>query len=468
MLAFKYLKNKLSLFFREILWDDEQLTSNQNLTRYILMPLRIGVIVSKGFYRHECFGRAMTLTYISLLNLIPLLAIALATLSFFAIEHASDIENYLMDFFSPAGTANSNGAANAKANLFVQNIMKIVKNVNTKQISSYGYFFLFISSLSLISSIEYSLNHIWGIKKGRSFLRKAGSYSIVLMGLLTFIILSISLSATYQTYAKVTEKGIENTLNNFKGNFYLFDLMINVSSYAIHHLGIVLSHFLQFFFAWLFFTLLFFYLPYTKVKLNFSIKSGLVTALLFELAKPIFTSYIQYFLVSSSIGKIYGALSFIPFAIFWIYIVWVIVLLGAELTYAFQNVKAYQMEFRLSQMNRKSKDLIVLKIVKEILVQQKNQQFFTIEELSFLFKVPIYFVEASVSLLVGGGLIEVEPKTEKIKIVDDQVTPGQVMIAMYHSGKDDKLELKFVSPELEYQMKDWESILMASSSKFEV
>ena len=468
-MAFQYLKNKLAIFFREILWDDEQLPESKNLRTFILKPLRVAVMVSKGFYRHECFGRATTLTYVTLLNLIPLIAIALAILSFLAAENSNVIEKYLQDFFAPAGSATSNGALEtAKTNQFVKNVMGFVRNVNINQISFYGYLFLFLSSLSLISSVENSFNHIWGVKRGRSLLRKTSSYSIILFILPFFIVISLSLSANYQSFAVGKAEVLDKTLLGFKGKFYVLDLMISVSSYAVRNLGIAFSHLLQFLFAWLFFSLLYFYLPYTKVKAYFSLKGGLITAIMFELAKPLFTGYIKYFMASTSIGKIYGAISFLPFSLFWIYIVWIIILLGAELTYAFQNVKAYQSEFLLGNLNRKSKDLIVLKMVKEILVHQQVNIYFTVEDLANRFNAPYYFVEGSISLLVSSGIIVEDVKTEQLRIVDERITPGKVMHAMYLAGKNYSTEIKNVSPELEKQLEDWENILLSNSGKFDV
>ena len=464
MSAFQYLKSKISLFFREDLWDDDQLPENQNLKRFLLKPLRVGVMVSKGFYRHECFTRATSLTYVTLLSMIPLLAIAFAVLSYYATEHSSAIEKYLQDFFAPAGAAN--GIASEKANQFVQGIMGFVKNINFKQFKLIGLAFLFLSAISLISSIEYSFNHIWGIKRGRSFIKRVGAYSIVLLVLPFFIAITLSLSTSYQLFTTKTSGGVENTLSNFKGNFYLLDLMVNVSNFAIHHLGVLISQVLQFLFAWLLFTLLYYYLPYTKVKVYFSMKGGLITAILFELAKPLFTGYVTYFLSKSPIGKMYGALSFIPVSFLWIYIVWVIVLLGAEMTYAFQNVKAYQNEFRINRMNRKSKDLIVLKMVKEMLSQQRWNLQFTVEGLSERFNLPMYFVESSVSLLIEGGIVVEDANTSKIKVVDETITPGQVMIAMYNAGKTDSSDLKYFAVEIDEQLNNWESILASTPSKF--
>lgn len=469
MSAFQYMKNKISIFFREILWDDDQISSDQNIKRFLLSPLRIGVVVLQGFSRHECFTRATTLTYLTLLNMVPILAIALAILSFHASENASAIEKYLQDFFAPVGSvASSDGGSSVKANQFVQSIMSFVKNVNLKHISIYGYLFLLLSSISLVSSVEFSFNKIWGVKRGRSLLRKLGSYSIVLIILPFFVVISFSLSADYQTFALGKTTGIENVLNGFKGYFYFVDLMINVSSYAIHHLGVFISHLLQFLFAWLFFSLLYYYLPFTKVRFYYGLMGGLITAVLFEVAKPIFTGYIKYFLVSSSIAKIYGAISFVPFSLFWLYIVWIIILFGAELTYGFQNVKAYQSEFRLRRMNRKSKDLIVLKMVKEILVNQKVNRYFTIADLSNRLNIPFYFVESSISLLIQSSIIEEDKNTDLIKIIDMEITPAKVMLSLYNAGKFDTLELKIVSAELEMPINDWENLLLSKPSKFEI
>ena len=61
-----------------------------------------------------------------------------------------------------------------------------------------------------------------------------------------------------------------------------------------------------------------------------------------------------------------------------------------------------------------------------------------------------------------------DKKSGLIKIINDDVTPGQVMQALYNAGKNDNLELKNVSTELEDQIKDWEDILTSKPSQFKV
>jgi membrane protein len=469
VLSFHQIKRKLSLFFKENLWEDEKLTSKNQFIQRLLSPLRVAVMVSKGFIRHECFARATALTYSSLLGMLPLLVVVFAVLSFFAAEHAPAIEKYLQNFFSPTSSISvNNGLDNEKTTHFVKGIMSFVKGVKTKQITIVGFIFLILFSTSLISKIEYSFNRIWGIKRGRGLIRKIGSYSLILLISPFIIAICLALSTSYQDFAMNKTSEIESFLAGFTGQFYIIDLMITISSFAVHNLGFAFSHLLQFLFAWFLFAVLYFYLPYTKVKISNSLKGGLITAVLFELSKPIFTGYVKYFFASTQISKIYGALSFLPVTVLWIYTVWVIVLLGAELTYSFQNLKSYQSEIALKQMSRKAKDLLILKIIKDILIHHQINHFFTIEEIANRFHLPYYFVDESMSILKEGGIVEENRDTGRIKILNENIKPGQVIIGLSCTGKKIKTEFSESSIELEKIMNDWDSVYLESEATFDV
>jgi len=469
ILSFQQIKGKILQFFKENLWDDEKISSEGHLVQKIFKPLRVVAMVSRGFLRHECFARATTLTYSSLLSMLPLLVVVFAVLSFFAAEHAQDIEKNLQIFFSPTSAASvQDSVSNEKHTQFVKGIMSFVKSVKTKQITIIGFVFLTLFSISLISNIEYSFNRIWGIRRGRSLIRKVGSYSLILLLSPFVIVVCLALSTSYQDFALHKTSEVELYLQGLKGQFSIIDLMINISSFAVHNLGFVLSHLLQFMFAWLLFAVLYFYLPFTNVKINNSLKGGFITAVLFELSKPIFTGYVKYFFMSTEISKIYGALSFLPVTVLWVYIVWLIILFGAELTYSFQNLNSYKNEIVLSKMNRKSKDIFILKIIKHLLIQQQVNHFLTVDEIANRFHLPFYFVEDALSILKEGGVVEENVNTGRIKIIKDDVTPGQVLMCLSSTGNNDKSEFANVSTELDVLMNDWEAIYLKSDVKFDV
>lgn len=243
----------------------------------------------------KIFVNAGYMAYISLLSLVPLMTVLISVLSSFAaFETVGDqIKEYALTQFVPAvGTAVDNALDS-----FV---------VNAGKMSAFGGVFLFFAALMLISNIDKQLNVIWRVKQKRRWVYSFSMYWMVLTLGPIFLGASLVVSS-YITSLKL----IDNEA--LTGAYQLF----------LRAFPGILS-----FFA---FVGLYTVVPNKKVKLSHAALGALVAALLFELSKKGFAFYITHF---PSYQVIYGALAAIPILFIWVYLSWVIVMIGAEFTAA--------------------------------------------------------------------------------------------------------------------------------------
>lgn len=252
---------------------------------------RFIVFLFHRFSEDRCFQHAAALAYTTLLSLVPLLAVIFAVITAFPIfEHFNEqFQAIIFENFVPTSS------------ILVQNyIQEFVKK--TSQLTAAGIWGLIIVSLMLMATIDRALNTIWRTPKTRGVLMSF----LVYWSLLTLgpLFIGASLAATS----------------------YLVSLPL--ISYAASVVGLLLI--MPFLLSVLAFSLLYIIAPNHTVVIKHGIIGGLFAALLFEIAKKGFALYVRHF---PTYETIYGTLATIPFFLVWIYVSWVIALLGAELTH---------------------------------------------------------------------------------------------------------------------------------------
>lgn len=235
------------------------------------------------------------LAYITLLSIVPMLTVLLSVLSSFAIfENAGDaIQDFVITHFVPAAGDAVKGA-----------LLEFV--ANTGKMSAVGGGFLFVAALMLISNIDKNLNYIWRVKQKRRAVFSFSMYWMVLT--LGPILVGASIAATsYVTSLKILES----------------EAVSGVYNQLLRWLPFLLSLFA--------FVGLYLLVPNKKVRISHALIGAIVAALLFEASKKGFAAYITQF---PSYQLIYGALAAIPILFVWVYLCWLIVLIGAEVTAA--------------------------------------------------------------------------------------------------------------------------------------
>jgi membrane protein len=262
-------------------------------------PIRHVIPFSRLLLHH--FGQdagiqhVAALTFTTLLSLVPLMTVMLALFSVFpASERISQqVEDFLFQNFVPAASE----AVRQHLRDFSQKAGKL---------TGVGFAFLIIVALMLMSNIDKAFNTIWHVRRKRSAVAKFTVYWAILS--LGPILIAFSVGVT-----------------SYLVSIPLFsddETVMLVRTRLLSLMPIVISAFA--------FTLLYALVPNRNVPLRHAAAGGILAALLFELAKRGFALYITAF---PTYQTIYGALAAVPIFLIWIYLSWLVTLLGAEFTY---------------------------------------------------------------------------------------------------------------------------------------
>ncbi|MBQ4813199.1 hypothetical protein A7985_21485 [Pseudoalteromonas luteoviolacea] len=233
------------------------------------------------------------LAYVTLLSLVPLIAVGVAIFTAFpGFENTRlAIENFIFTNFVPTSTDTIKSHISAFAG-------------NANQMTAVGISFLAAVALLLIRNVDSALNRIWRVESKRPLMISFAIYWMVLT--LGPVLLGASIGVTSYIVSLVSfaDQGIPG----FSG------LLLKLLPYVISMAGFIMLYTL---------------VPNTRVSFQAAIPGALFAAFLFELTKRGFAMYISHF---PSYEVIYGALATIPILFVWVYLSWIVVLLGAEFT----------------------------------------------------------------------------------------------------------------------------------------
>jgi membrane protein len=253
--------------------------------------------LSSRFCADRCLVAAAGLSYGSLLSLVPLMTVAFAVLAAFPVFQAfsTDIQDFIFKNFVPA----FGEQVESHLRQFVE---------QAKGLTSLGVLFLILAALLLMAEIERALNDIWHVRRRRRALSSFLVYWAVLS--LGPVLIGVSLAIT-----------------SYLVSLPLFSHTAGLS-WVLRAMPFVLST--------LAFTLLYTVVPNRNVPLRHALVGAVVAAMLFELANRAFAFYVTHF---PAYQIVYGALAAIPVFLIWIYVSWVVILLGAEVTHALSTFR---------------------------------------------------------------------------------------------------------------------------------
>ncbi len=245
----------------------------------------------RHFRSDRLFEVAGALSYTSLLALVPLLAVGLGVISSFEVfqNWSGNLQDFIFKNFVPS--------VGEEVKTYLQVFM-----ASTSKLTIVGTMFLVITALALMSAVESAFNRIWRVAIPRSFLSRVVMFWAVLT--LTPLLMGAGLALT-------ASRSIDGLGFGLLSQVWIETLAI-------------------FIFTWLALALMFILVPNRQVNWRHALIGGLVSTLLFQLAKKIFVLYVS----NANYKTAYDSLATIPIFLFWIFISWVVVLLGASLTAA--------------------------------------------------------------------------------------------------------------------------------------
>jgi membrane protein len=279
--------------------------TDYSLKNRLLQIFDVPIEVLSSIRSDRLLRHAAALSYSSLLALAPMFAIAFAMLSLFSSFESlgASFENFIYQFLLPAAGEDLKSYVDQFAG-------------QAGKLTIFGLAFFLLTALLLLFSIEESFNDIWRISKGRSMTARLTVYwALVSLGPLL-----MGASLAISTYLLSLEVGVGEQLVE-----------------QVQSVGVILLPFLLEASAFL---LLYLIMPNVRVSFLHGLIGAVVAALLFELTKKGFVLYVVNF---ANYEVIYGALSTLPIFLIWIYLSWVVALLGAEVVAVLQRRHLFEL-----------------------------------------------------------------------------------------------------------------------------
>ena len=375
---------------------------------FLIRQLRTIILAIRGYDEDRCLLRASSLTFFTLLSIVPIVAVFFGIAKGFGFERL--LEKQLLERF-PGQEEVLNQIINFANSLLEQTRGGLIAGI--------GLLVLFWSVLKVLGHIEAAFNDIWEIKESRSWGRKFSDYLAIMLISPIFILMSGSLTVFIKTQLtlitqKVSFLGILSPLVHFS-----FELM----PYVL---------------VWILFTILYIIMPNTRVSLKAGFLGGVVAGTLYQIAQ---WAYISFQISTAKFNAIYGSLAALPLFLMYLQISWWIVLFGAELSFANQNVDTYEFEPDSLKVSPGYKKLLTLQIFHLLIQNFENGAPPPIDsQISKRLHMPIRLVHDILSNLVESGLVsEIKTKSEKEFAYQpacdiNQLTIQSVLEALDHKG----------------------------------
>jgi membrane protein len=391
---------------------------------FLFKQMRILMLAARGFAEDKVQLQASALTFYSLLSVIPVAAIAFAIAKGFGLDQnleeilSKNLSSY-QDLVTP----------------LLQKARSAIDDTRGGYMAGVGMIILFWSVMSLLGNIEHSFNNIWQIRSSRPWYRKFTDYLTIMLIAPVFIILSSSITVFITT-----------DLAEFMSRAPILEFFKPIISFLVK--------FAPYFLTWTTLTILFIIMPNAKVKFLPALISGIVAGTFLQVLQWL---YIDLQFGITKLSAIYGSFAAVPLFILWLQSSWLIVLLGAELSFANQNVSQYEFEsesLNISNFNKRALVLLIMNmIIRNFSIGEKPV---SAEDISTTLNIPIRIANDILQDLSSVDLISVIHKNEeKERLYQPALDINKLTVSFVFSRLDKKGTGKVIVP----RNKDYDKVM---------
>ncbi|MFT4045247.1 MAG: YihY/virulence factor BrkB family protein [Solimonas sp.] len=283
---------------REKLWESapgERPRRSVRAGRYLFVLLR-------DLLEGPLTMRATSLVYTTLLSIVPLLALVFSVLKAFGARHA--LEPFLTQLLAPLGP---------QAGEVTQQVLGFIQNVKVGVLGMVGIALLLWSALSLIQKVESSFNFVWRVERPRPLIQRLGEYFAMLAVGPLVIFLAVGITASI----------LNSSVVAFLAEYQPFGFLIFVIGRLLPYVLIIAL-----------FTLFYRYVPNARVTLRAAATGGIFAGALWQTGSLVFASFVAG---ATNYNAIYSSFAILIFLLIWIYVGWMILLLGCQLAFYVQH-----------------------------------------------------------------------------------------------------------------------------------
>lgn len=340
---------------------------------FVIKVLRVFILSIRGFIGDNCSLQASALTFYTLLSIIPIFAMAFGIAKGFGLDSA--IEREILVHLK---------GQEEVAKWLINFAYSFLENTQGGVVAGIGVVVLIWTVIGVLNNIESSFNVIWKTRTQRSVIRKITDY-ITIMLISPILLITASSMTVYITREVVTAVGKVSVLNQVSP-------FIHYSLRSVPYLA-----------TWILFSFVYMVMPNKRVRLLAALVGGIIAGTLFQLFE---FAYIYFQVGVSKYNAIYGSFAALPLFLIWLQSSWLILLYGAEISYAVQNVDSYEFEPDYSQVSYSTKEVLMLSIVRLIIQKfAAAEASLTAEQIARELDIPAALTRDLLQELVHAGVI---------------------------------------------------------------
>ena len=292
--------SKLDNFFKTDLWEIEAASSGKFKFSLITI-LRLLYKIGQEFMNGEISRRASSLVYTTLLAIVPLLAVSFSVLKAFGVHNM--LGPFLSNFLAPLG---------AKGDEMTVRIIGYVDRIHVGLLGAIGLASLFYTVMNTIQQVENAFNYLWEISEQRSLLERFRDYMGALLAGPVLVFAAIG----------ITTSIMNNSVARLITSIEPFGFVLFLAGKLLPYFLIIAA-----------FTLMYYLLPYTKVRLKSAFAGGVAAGILWQAGSWAFARFI---VSSTRYSAIYSGFAIILLFMIWLYFNWLILLTGAKISFYHQ------------------------------------------------------------------------------------------------------------------------------------
>lgn len=383
-----------------------QTPNRRGLAGFFVKSLAVLLAVIRDLAFGQLTLRATSLVYTTLLSIVPMLALTFSVSTAFGVR--GQIEPALARFMEPLGP---------RGQEITTNIMNFINNMNVGVLGSVGLGMLLFTAVSTILKIEASINTIWHVKQMRSISQRISGYLCILLLGPILVFSALGLNATL-------------------ASSHLVQMIISVEPFG--HLAVLAGRLLPYVLVILLFLFLYLFMPNTRVRFLPALTSALVAGVCWQSAGWGFARFVAG---SSQYTAIYSSLAIIIIFMIWLYVSWLVVLVGASVGFYMQHTECLMAspgeEPRLSSQSQDQLALAIMQTLGERYLQGSTP--LQAGELAQRFHTPGYAIDAILEALAARGIVVRTDRTDPPGWIPGRdlgnITPWQVLEAVRHAGE---------------------------------
>ena len=375
---------QLRIKFDEFVWGD-RLEQRGNAGHVFAVILRYLYGLIRDMFSGQITLRAMSLVYTTLLSVVPLIAFSFSVLKAFGVHN--ELEPLLYELLKPLGDQGAD---------ITTQIIQLVDNVKGGVLGGISLAFFIYTAISMVQKVEESFNYVWYVAKPRSLARRLTEYMVVLLIGPVVVVVALGMIASLRS----------NTLVQFF-----------LTSDAIGPILVATSKLTPYLLVTAVFTFMYMYMPNTRVRFRAALIGGVAGGFIWASISVIFATFVVY---STRTQLIYSGFAVAIITLIWLYLNWLVLLIGAQLAYYIQNpafLRIGRREPRLSNAMRERLALNIMMLVGRAF--RDPEMSVTVREISKRLRMPSVALAPVIIALDEAGLLA---STE-----DEDLLPGRDM-----------------------------------------